>query len=873
MSSKLQRTSIRVREIRREDVRDIIEIMRKSRLDFPWGLYYNVEKLDEEIVWERIRGPKDYPTLVAEYDGKVIALATNRRHWDEKDNYYIGWLIAHPKYRGRGAGTALIKESLRRAVEKEFNVISLHTWANNRAMRLYARTGFCWIPSSHVYMVNFSPQLMKYEEIKEIFKDPENLIDCLLSPPEKISVKGHVAWRYKWRIDDREIEAIFDNATRKLLAIKIDKKLIKLTPPENKQYLKGEKVSIGIEVSEESIALVENKQYLLTRGTHLLNIEAKDTVSLKIDNYEFGFKLKVVEPLEIRMSRIDGDRIFLIIINNKDDPIEDELLVIPIDGVVKVLPNKLRVSIPPKTSRIFKLRVIGEGAIKVVLGSKEETFYILKKDYIRLLEDGLESSFWRVGGDEIVSRKISGIEIWYDLLINGEEFSLEFNKERRVFLGKFEELLLEVKPELFDREVILDITVRALRDVEGWFSIRFWVDLPSSRNFFLVPRDSERVVKGLVAYSKFPKAFAIIKKKLDIPVIGFDFKDRRLLIEYDEDGLYTMERSPLNPRIDFPLKLAKGEVLHRRIHLEITEVSEKLYGRKVIREVETTIEGDHLIIRNNWFNSLQLRIILDNKELSRELGPLEELTMPIDRKGLGCIDVLTDINNGLIEKRRLQYVIPEELEWEDKTAIYGHLTLSLSDLGGSVKDLKMNNDELLLWGEEKLRTPLRIPVTHGGIVLNIVEDGESLDLHLKKWSYIGNGAFEIRVKDLEIKRKYLGLDKNALMEEIVIRNNGVLDRKLTIHHCVFFNENFSAVGCENLEIRGGKILAINHDTRVWGLIRDKKVEVSLIVDGENKTVNAIQLTNFTPVIESRWSWHLLPGEEKKAVILLRISPT
>ena len=863
--------NILVREIYKEDIRDIIEIIKKSKRDFPWGLYYNVKKFDEDLMWEIIGGIEDYPTLVAEYEGKVIAFATNDIHWEEEDNFYIELLLTHPNYRGLGAGTSLIKECIRRAVDKGFNVVSLHTWANNRAMRLYERTGFCWIPSTYVYMVNFSPQLMKYDEIKQIFRDAENLIETLVEPPRKMDINGHVAWRYLWRINGREVEAIFDNNTKKLLCIRIDDRLIRISPPEKKRYLKGERIKVVIENTLDTTALIDNKQYILPKGQHEFNIEARDKVTLRINNYEFGFSLEVVNKIALKIlpPKAISNKLFIMIINYSNEKVKRELLILPMQDSLSFHPNKLYVEVPPRSSAKVSVHVIGEGYGKVLFGDVEEDFHVLKEDWLRVHDKGLESAHWAITKNEIRIKRLKNAEIWYEIYLGRKRTRLKFNAQRKVFMDKLDKALIEVRPSLKREELLLEVHGKALRDINEQLIIRFWIDLPVGENYYLIPKDHETFIREKYVYPIFPPAFCIVKEKLPIPVIGFEHNGTVLLTEYEEGGLYTMVRSPRAFRLDFPLKLEKGEEFVQRVVLKLVPV-EALREFKLVRAVDTYLDEDRLIIRNNWVSDLPIVAEVNGIKLEKILSPSDEAGIPLKVRGYGVVNVVINVN-GWVDKRVIKYIIPVKARWEDLKTSYGPLSLEADKRGGSLKSLKIMRTEMLKWEDRTFRTPTEFPITYGGIALNIMEGSKSFDLHLKEWEYLGNGRFRLTTNDLIVERRYYIIDQHTILDEIIVKNTRMDRRELYFIHCVFLNETFSRIGNTSIEVKRNDIMVVSHKERVWGVTKNIKVEAELLVDAEDESITASQQIGFPGLIVSRWDWILEPREEKMAKVIIRVA--
>ncbi len=865
-------SDIVIRKIRREDVKDIIEIIKSATFDFPWGMYYNVHAFDEEEMWISFQGTKEFPTLVAEYNGKVIAFATNFPHWEEKNNFYIGLLLTHADYRGRGAGGKLIRACLKIAVEKKFDLLSLHTWASNRAMRLYRRTGFTWIPSSAVYMINFSPQLFKYKSIREIFKKPENLIDCLVEPPKKIDVNGHVAWKYLWYVNNNKIEAIFDNDSRLLLSLKINHDEIEIYPPEKNCYLKNTELELIINTTRPRSSHLEEKVTILNQGRNSIKIKAKEKIELKIDDYRFGFKLKVLDPLEVRVSPrhiIAPSRINLFLINNKDESIEDELLIIPIGHLI-VNPDRLFIKLNPKDFSTRAIWVDGEGILKVIAKETkgvEKEIHVFKQNFIKVDDESFTSTYWRLSNEEVRPLMMERIHIWYDLRINDEEIKLKMDTKERKLKAKAADAIIEIDPTFNDNELIMNVSITAIEDLSGYLRMYYWIEVPSGDNFFILPTHENIIVRDKYVYPSFPKRYNVIRKKLPVPLFGYDFRNYRLLIEFDSDGYYTLRYGPYSVRIDFPVTLKRGETITKRIRYKIDNVSDKLLGVRLVRAVDAYLRDSQLVIKNNWATNLDVKVFVGDTTAEGKLSPLEELTVPLHLSGHGVLKVIISVN-GYLEEREIPYVIPIKVRWQGKELKFGNIKLTIDEKGGSLRSLTINKEEILAWWDNEIKTPLGIPLTHGGFAVLLLIDGKDEEVYLKKWKHIGDGVVKLHINDMEITRRWDMLGNNSFVERIRIENKGHRPREIEVSHYIFFNSKLEEAVSGASKVRDHEVFSISDSRKLVVSIHDKTLGISLGAT-EYQEISVIQLSGFNGIIQSRWRWDLKPNEAKEGKLIVR----
>ncbi len=154
-----------------------IDAYRALPVDHLWGGY------DTHILDTASRA-KDADVLVAVVDEVVVGSVTYVhdpaspwREWTEADEVQFRLLAVDPGARGRGAGGALVRACLARAVAAERTIVIHTTPWMDVARRMYERLGFVRRPDRDVPY--------------EVWNDPP--IDAL--PPEWV---GQAFWGYSW---------------------------------------------------------------------------------------------------------------------------------------------------------------------------------------------------------------------------------------------------------------------------------------------------------------------------------------------------------------------------------------------------------------------------------------------------------------------------------------------------------------------------------------------------------------------------------------------------------------------------------------------------------------------------------------------------
>ncbi len=862
-------SDIVVREIERNDMGDILDIVKSAKFDFPSGFMFNVDDLSEEKLWEMYKSKKDYPTLVAVYDGKVIGFATTMRHWDEENNFYIMLLLTHSKYRGLGAGTKLIKECFKLAVSKGLDVLSLHTWASNRAMNLYSRLGFVWVPHSSVYMVNFLPQLLKHPRIKALYDDPADLLLSLRKPPEKILINKHVAWRYIIDSSRGIIEVVFDSESKRLLSIKIGEHYkISITPPERRPYLKNQELELKIETSEEVATKIRDELRLLKEGLNKVTLKAQKDNEILIDNFKFGYKLEIMNPVEIKIPKkpLSTPSNPKLLIKCNINELNDSLIIICDDGL-DIQPREIKVALRRNEAMTVDLNVHGQGKAVFRIRDTEEEVYFFKNDLIKVSKEGLESLNWKVTREEISPLSISDFSIWYTIKLCSRDIFFKFNRDEKLFQSKTDEAIIKLIPRIIGDYLEVTIDITALKDIDDELNIILWCESREPDTYYIIPIDQQSYIQERYFYPSIPKSTSLYRVKLPKPLVGYDIMGHNIIIEFSEDALYTFWYNPFDIELTYPIKIRRGERIRKVIRFMLNKDLTKLFGMERKRLIESRIEGDELVIRNNWFKPVSLEIMFDNigGEISLDPGQVKRYT--ILKSGLGEIELRIKMGS-LIERRKLRYMIPEKVVWDDLLTEYRDMKIELTRRGATPRIIDIRGEPLLFWSDEKVKTPTRFPVIYGGIALKIREENKDINLHLVDWDYEGNGKFKISAKDLIVNRTWLILGKNKILEVLEIENAGREARDINVYQMLNLSDKIKLVCSKKFCMINDKgVLWLSDKSRITIELSKIRVKYQLTAS-KNQIITAMQNLKMHGVVQSQWQWTLLPGERKKAYSII-----
>lgn len=157
-------------------------------------------------------------------DDQVIGYCEVAPHYQEPQAAYVDLLNVHPAYHGQGIGRRLLKEAIAFCIERGFSRLDLETWAANlRAIPLYKKTGFFWVPETNVRMENYLPLILRIapdyfayvDWYAYLQRDPSSKEDDLY-------YHGIPAFVYRWEKDGRILVAVIDRRSKSLMALETD---------------------------------------------------------------------------------------------------------------------------------------------------------------------------------------------------------------------------------------------------------------------------------------------------------------------------------------------------------------------------------------------------------------------------------------------------------------------------------------------------------------------------------------------------------------------------------------------------------------------------------------------------------------------------
>jgi GNAT superfamily N-acetyltransferase len=122
-------------------------------------------------VYDDLKKSTDLRTIVAQTDDKIVGHCNVVNSALDTEAVYIGLLGVNPVYQGKGYGKLMLIEASETAAQMGKRRIDLHTWGGNlKAMPLYKRVGYNWVPKTRVLMESHIPGIIGCPMFSDFFQ-------------------------------------------------------------------------------------------------------------------------------------------------------------------------------------------------------------------------------------------------------------------------------------------------------------------------------------------------------------------------------------------------------------------------------------------------------------------------------------------------------------------------------------------------------------------------------------------------------------------------------------------------------------------------------------------------------------------------------
>lgn len=276
----------------KEDMEQLAAMFNDFDNSWPGGFTRGIPETAESVRHQLVSDSR-LAILIVEGDGQFLGFCDLKAQAGDTDRAYIPLLGARLSHHGKGVGKMLLREMVRRVTEQGFRELTLGTWGGNlKAVPLYKKTGFHWVPETDVWMRNFLPSLFNSPAGRAFFAD-RDWYAChereVVVAPDDNKWKGMKVYSYRFRAGDDHLSAVFDEASGGLTALETPTFAIACSVP-TEEGATGETYPITWEIEArggkplEVVLLTETDTGLEVKAQERLVVtgEARITRDLKV---------------------------------------------------------------------------------------------------------------------------------------------------------------------------------------------------------------------------------------------------------------------------------------------------------------------------------------------------------------------------------------------------------------------------------------------------------------------------------------------------------------------------------------------------------------------------------------------------------------
>jgi GNAT superfamily N-acetyltransferase len=172
MSSRQTTQKVREFELTLEDAGRLAECLNSFDDSDSWpGGFTHGNRFTAERVLSEWSKENNIRVIVGYSEDKIVGHCNVGNAELDAEAAYVGLLGVNPIYQGQGFGKAMLIEAAQAAADEGKRRIDLHTWAGNlKAVPLYKRTGYNWVPGTKVLMESHIPGIIGAEMFKNFFE-------------------------------------------------------------------------------------------------------------------------------------------------------------------------------------------------------------------------------------------------------------------------------------------------------------------------------------------------------------------------------------------------------------------------------------------------------------------------------------------------------------------------------------------------------------------------------------------------------------------------------------------------------------------------------------------------------------------------------
>ena len=227
---------------------------------WPGGFTHGVPFTASAVLEDKTKR-SDIRTLVAYVGDRIVGHCNVTQAETDPEAAYVGTLGVSPKYQGQGYGKAMLTEAAETAARMGKRRIDLHTWPGNiKAVPLYKRVGYNWVPGTRVLMESHIPGILNFPMFAEFFKRHywyDALKREVLQVMDDVVEDGLGVYKYRFAADNGDsLEVTVDREAKGICGFKLNldgrTTAVSIRPVSHVGYIGFGEVPFHLTVSSES---------------------------------------------------------------------------------------------------------------------------------------------------------------------------------------------------------------------------------------------------------------------------------------------------------------------------------------------------------------------------------------------------------------------------------------------------------------------------------------------------------------------------------------------------------------------------------------------------------------------------------------------
>ena len=214
-----------LRDFKVGDPRDaelLADMWNRSDEAWPGGWTRGIPETGERVL-ERKRKSDLLAMLVIEHNGEIVGYCDLQAQPGQKEVTHISLLNVRPDHHGRGLGKMLILEMIKRTIDLGYRRLTISTWpGNTKAIPLYKKTGFFWVPETNVFMQNYLPTVFSLPVAKDFFSR-HDWYSCfkrdLSVAEDRIEWNGIKVFPYEFEAEGEMLKVVVDVQSEGVTAV------------------------------------------------------------------------------------------------------------------------------------------------------------------------------------------------------------------------------------------------------------------------------------------------------------------------------------------------------------------------------------------------------------------------------------------------------------------------------------------------------------------------------------------------------------------------------------------------------------------------------------------------------------------------------